>query len=346
MAGKYLVSICIPTRNRAEHLKNCLDSLVCQPEFLEGKVEIVVSDNASTDDTADVVKIYLGQYKNIVYNRNPHNMGHINGDYNFGIAMLLGHGLLRKLSNDYLIYQSGSLKFFCDAAEKYGNEQPILYFSNGVGNRLVDDETRMSDPGQFLITTNNTVTWIATFSLWEKDCQNLERAFKNSKTGLWHLEKLGELLGKGRSVIYFSYKFAENTGGSLKSKDISYGFWNVLHNNYFSILNQFVEAGWLDANVVKCIDRDMLFYIFKDWLVAKELNIGPYKWDENENLKKEIFDHYSAESYFKKFLISYNLLLWKRTVKQFLKNIPILGDFLIQFRHCINNTGNKNFRRK
>ena len=41
-----LVSICIPTYNRAECLKETIESIICQPEFLEGKVEIVVSDNA------------------------------------------------------------------------------------------------------------------------------------------------------------------------------------------------------------------------------------------------------------------------------------------------------------
>ena len=59
---QYLVSICIPTYNRAPYLKKCLDSLVCQPEFQQGLVEIVVSDNASTDDTEKVAEAYSTAY--------------------------------------------------------------------------------------------------------------------------------------------------------------------------------------------------------------------------------------------------------------------------------------------
>jgi len=51
-----LLSICIPTYNRAGLLRECLSSI--NPEELDGKVEVVVSDNASTDDTLTVLKAF------------------------------------------------------------------------------------------------------------------------------------------------------------------------------------------------------------------------------------------------------------------------------------------------
>jgi abequosyltransferase len=51
-----LLSICIPTYNRAGFLSECLASI--NPEELDGKVEVVVSDNASTDDTLTVLKAF------------------------------------------------------------------------------------------------------------------------------------------------------------------------------------------------------------------------------------------------------------------------------------------------
>lgn len=53
---KPLLSICIPTYNHAELLK-LLVSLVPQL-LLTGSVEIVVSDNCSTDHTAEIVGAY------------------------------------------------------------------------------------------------------------------------------------------------------------------------------------------------------------------------------------------------------------------------------------------------
>lgn len=49
------VSICIPTHNRSELLRECLDSIMAQTHK---DIEIVVSSNASTDDTNNIVKDY------------------------------------------------------------------------------------------------------------------------------------------------------------------------------------------------------------------------------------------------------------------------------------------------
>ena len=62
---KPLLSICIPTYNRSKYLKNSIESIICQQEFLDGKVEIVISDNASEDDTPSAVKAYTDRYSNV-----------------------------------------------------------------------------------------------------------------------------------------------------------------------------------------------------------------------------------------------------------------------------------------
>ena len=51
-----LLSICIPTYNRAECLEDCLRSLERATQGLIDRVQIVISDNASTDHTPEVVQ--------------------------------------------------------------------------------------------------------------------------------------------------------------------------------------------------------------------------------------------------------------------------------------------------
>lgn len=51
-----LVSICIPTCNRARHLANCLRSLERSGATPGVDFEIRVSDNGSTDDAQEVVR--------------------------------------------------------------------------------------------------------------------------------------------------------------------------------------------------------------------------------------------------------------------------------------------------
>lgn len=75
--NKTLLSICIPTYNRANCLKVCLDSIVPQfknKEVLE-QVEVVISDNASSDNTTEVIKEFQNKFKNIKYFRNKINIG-------------------------------------------------------------------------------------------------------------------------------------------------------------------------------------------------------------------------------------------------------------------------------
>lgn len=72
-----LLSICIPTYNRANCIGTCLDSIVSQfeDEHIKNNTEIVISDNGSTDNTTEIVKKYQEKYNNIFYFRNEKNLG-------------------------------------------------------------------------------------------------------------------------------------------------------------------------------------------------------------------------------------------------------------------------------
>lgn len=65
-----VLSICIPTYNRAKLLSECIKQIIlCQSQ----EIEIVISDNASTDETQDAVK-RIGDPR-IKYYRNDKNLG-------------------------------------------------------------------------------------------------------------------------------------------------------------------------------------------------------------------------------------------------------------------------------
>lgn len=68
-----LLSICIPTYNRKDCLIQCLESIVNKQDLSE--IEIVISDNASSDGTNEIMKEYLIKYPNIIYFRNDENIG-------------------------------------------------------------------------------------------------------------------------------------------------------------------------------------------------------------------------------------------------------------------------------
>jgi abequosyltransferase len=70
-----LLSICIPTYNREKYLQECLESIIRQEEFNIEDIEIIISDNASQDNTKDLVHHYQTKYTNIRYYCNKENVG-------------------------------------------------------------------------------------------------------------------------------------------------------------------------------------------------------------------------------------------------------------------------------
>lgn len=72
-----LLSICIPTFNRAELLRSALLSLAPQVKEFQSDVELIVSDNCSPDNTQEVVE-WAQQYVPIRYHRNDENVGPCN----------------------------------------------------------------------------------------------------------------------------------------------------------------------------------------------------------------------------------------------------------------------------
>jgi glycosyltransferase involved in cell wall biosynthesis len=82
------VSVLIPTYNRAKFLAACLDSVLAQDYQ---NIEVLISDNHSSDNTPDIIKKYLSDSR-VRYYRNETNMGvvanwkrlvyeHATGDY-------------------------------------------------------------------------------------------------------------------------------------------------------------------------------------------------------------------------------------------------------------------------
>lgn len=104
-----LVSVLIPTYNRSELLKNALDSILKQDY---PNIEIIVSDNASTDSTNIVLKEYSEKYSFIRYYRNKENLGGFR-NYILVTEKMRGKYFFLLPDDDYLI--DGA--FFREAVE-------------------------------------------------------------------------------------------------------------------------------------------------------------------------------------------------------------------------------------
>ena len=73
-----LLTIGIPTYNNPKGLERQLKNFVSQikGKSLQGKVEIIVSDNSDNDETKHVIKSFLDTDIRLTYIKNPFNIGY------------------------------------------------------------------------------------------------------------------------------------------------------------------------------------------------------------------------------------------------------------------------------
>ena len=70
------LSIAIPTYNGAKYISEALNSIIWQLDNINEEIEIVISDNASTDKAPEIIKKYVEKYPNLFsYYRNTENVG-------------------------------------------------------------------------------------------------------------------------------------------------------------------------------------------------------------------------------------------------------------------------------
>ena len=145
-----LISICIPTRNRWYTLKHTLNSIIIQKEFLDKKVEIIISDNKSNDETEIEVKKLCKKFENIHYYKNQENIW-----WNpniFKALTLWSWTYLRPLWSDDIILKWW-LKLMCSAI----SDNPTLVLSKRC------KETDLNEKLEFKL---NTFHWFSDFATY------------------------------------------------------------------------------------------------------------------------------------------------------------------------------------
>ena len=70
-----ILTILVPTYNRANYLSSLLKTLVLELHGLETRVRVIVADNASNDQTAKVIDAFINEYPNTLILRHTENIG-------------------------------------------------------------------------------------------------------------------------------------------------------------------------------------------------------------------------------------------------------------------------------
>lgn len=150
-----LVSVGVPVYNGERYLSEALQALLDQT--LQS-LEIIISDNASTDGTAEICRSFASRDRRISYHRQPRNIG-LPGNWNFVARRARGEYFKWASANDYvapdfLAVCVGMLQQAPDA---------VLAFAH---TRLVSDSSADLYGGDFPLLASDPIERVQT--LWHQ----------------------------------------------------------------------------------------------------------------------------------------------------------------------------------
>lgn len=219
-----LLTIAIPTYNRASILDSTLAHLIGDADFDSSRVEIVVSDNASTDNTAEIVAKYPG----VLYHCNPENIGY----RNFTVAMSLGRGQYIRLMNDTVRYRPGMLGKLLSIVEESLSLNAHLVICNPCpGLRSAD--MIVSGADELLHKIMHEITWVGNLGMWREDFQNLTNPDRLVGTLMQHVDWMLRVTEDGKKTRLVIDAFWDVY--PVKQKG-SYHLFDTFINQYLKIL--------------------------------------------------------------------------------------------------------------
>ena len=229
-----VLSICIPTYNRAFYLLKTLESITKEKIFLEtDDVEIVVSNNCSIDDTDEICRKYQEKFPDkFVYIKQETPMP---WQYHMIKPAIYGHGKYAKLNNDTCYFEKGALEKIIKYLKE--NEDTEFLFINNKETKtpLISKYSTFDD---FLKNISYDITWLGSF-LCKKDIYNsIEPSIEHYDSLMPHVDVYGKWFLNNYNVTVWTEKLLFVQQVSKKGQ--SYNIAEVFGQKYFDILYDYV----------------------------------------------------------------------------------------------------------
>ncbi|GAB2718027.1 glycosyltransferase [Paenibacillus thermoaerophilus] len=289
-----VLSICIPTYNRASDLRRCLDSIFAQIGDCS-LIEVCVSDNASPDGTPEVTAEFAARYPNFRHWRNGSNIG---AERNILKLLDEARGMYVKLQGDDDFFVDLTVLPLMNIAHTHRN-CPVIFIDVLSDSRQVETFEGLD---AFLQQASVAAGFLSSVMIRRESYEQIGDKTKFIGTGFNHIYLQYELLRQNprfcvvRSPIF---NYADNPPSG-------YNFAQYFIAGYLSILRHFEPYG-LSADAIRQEKARMLQTTVLPW----------YKRIVDERLGtdltgfEEIFiEHYKDEPYCD------SVLNWLRSVRQ------------------------------
>ena len=250
-----LLTYAFITYNRSQYLRKSLRS-VLQQAADDPLVEVLVSDNASTDETRALVEEQQKRYKNLLYHCNEKNVG-AEGNIHKAIERSRGEYVIVAGDDDYLL--NGALRVILDHIRKYRGAAIFHLRREDVPRRVYEDAGIVP----YIAYVGYHMTWIGGIAFRRELYSLIDEPQKYDATRLPQVYLQMEMLRKNpKFVILYGMFLAEGTGECIPS---GFNFAEVFVKNYLDILQEIPEIPayllsdekkrLMDELVYDCLER-------------------------------------------------------------------------------------------
>ncbi len=300
-----LLSICIPTYNRANVLEQTLSIITSDEEFNE-EVELIISDNCSTDTTREVVSAYAQRFKNIHYYCNDSNIK----DRNFSKVLSYATGAYLKLQNDYLGFCPGALKYIKEKIqENRSDKKPIFFTGDRIYTRKKSSVIECSSLDEYVQAISTYVTFSSCFGAWREQFETLKDKDCYADLMLMQVDWTYRLITQekeGQCIIYDDpiYRSSPVPLGVRKG----YNFFHVHIENYYTIMKPYLDNGQISKKTYLS-DRKYSLHRFSSKIFHIYIWPNKYFQFDTTNTRSVLWEYYQDVPLFYLFLLLYPFLL-------------------------------------
>lgn len=245
-----LLTFAVITYNRSSYLGKSLKSVLRQVED-DPLVEVLVSDNASTDDTRALVLDLQKRYKNLRYHRNEKNVA-AEGNIHRAIEASRGEYVLVAGDDDYFL--DGALRVLLDNIRKYRGVA-LLHLKKEAVPRWV---RRGKGALEYLSYVGFLMTWISGVVMRRELYFSIEEPHKYDHTRLPQVYLQLEMLKQNPEFAVCYGLVLEADSGDHKVSGFNFG--EVFIKNYLDVLTASADIpSYLLSQEKKRLAEDMIY---------------------------------------------------------------------------------------
>lgn len=285
-----LLTIAIPTFNRSNYLKQCLESLALNKIDYD-KIEIVVLDNNSDDDTFTTVNSF-SEKLNIKYIKNNTNIG---PDENFKKCIEVASTKYVWIFGDDDMFFSNTIVSILKILDEHRDVGVIhLKAVNFINNNSIKNEKSTNLEYQLIKEKNEFVKYIHTnITFITANIVNKELILENTYLSDIPNNNLGQVYWTLLSIIHSDNNIIITSRliGARQYNSGNYNFCQVFGNNFMEILYLFHKKYSIEP-LIKIFKKRLLTIYFPANIARLRNSLSEVKYD---NCLKIFIKNYKYE---------------------------------------------------